>query len=188
MFEPFFTTKPVGQGTGLGLSTVLGIVKAHGGFLQVSTEIGQGSEFKIYLPAIEGSVIENRSTEEIPLGRGELMLIVEDDQVVQQTNQSVLENHHYTTLIANDGIEAIALYAQHRRKIKVVLIDIMMPNMDGIAAIRTLKKMKSNVQIIAVSGLSANREAAIAAGASVFLTKPYTIKELLRSISDLVRN
>ncbi|MGQ9871635.1 MAG: PAS domain S-box protein [Leptodesmis sp.] len=186
IFEPFFTTKEPGKGTGLGLSTVLGIVKDYGGFVQVSSEVGQGSQFKVYLPAIEGATEELVQSEELLGGHGELVLIVDDDMAVQRANQSLLEHHQYTTLVASDGIEATALYTKYQDEVKVVLIDVMMPNMDGVTTVRILQKINPQVKIIAISGLSTNRETILAAGANVFLLKPYTLEDLLQSLRDLI--
>ncbi|MGI0490260.1 PAS domain S-box protein [Alkalinema pantanalense CENA528] len=187
IFDPFFTTKEPGSGTGLGLSTVLGIVKNHGGFLQLTSQVGEGSQFKLYLPAIE-STLETRSSVEIcPEGEGELVLIVEDDIPVQQATRASLEHYQYNTLVANNGIDAIELYTQHRNEVKVIIIDIMMPDMDGITAIRVLKSMNPQAVIVAVSGLSSHREAALAVGARLFLEKPYTLENLLYSVHYLVQ-
>jgi PAS domain S-box-containing protein len=186
IFDPFFTTKAVGHGTGLGLSIALGIVKNYGGFLQVSSEVGKGTQVKVYLPVVEGTSTESRPTEELIQGKGELVLIVDDDVAIQRTNQSLLENHHYKTLIANNGIDAIALYTKHQDEIKAVLMDIIMPNMDGITAVWTLHKINPQIKIIAISGLSSNREPVLSAGANVFLPKPYTIEDLLRNLHALV--
>lgn len=186
MFDPFFTTKPLGQGTGLGLSTALGIVKSYGGFLQVASEIGKGSEFKIYLPVMQGQFNEIELQEPVFQGNGELVLIVDDDPAVRQVNQAVIENHDYQTIVANDGVEAIALYAKCKDEVKAVLIDIMLPHMDGVTTIRTLHKINPQIQVIAVSGLASYREAACAAGAKVFLEKPYTVEDLLRHLHDLI--
>ncbi|MBD2464760.1 PAS domain S-box protein [Oscillatoria sp. FACHB-1407] len=186
IFEPFFTTKELGQGTGLGLSTVLGIVKNYGGFLEVESEVGQGSQFKVYLPATEELVPDIPLEEELLEGNGERVLIVDDDLAIRQTNQSLLESHYYTTFVANDGVDAIALYAKHQTEIDVILMDVMMPNMDGIVAIRTLRRMNPEVKILAISGLSSNREAVFAAGANVFLSKPYDLSDLLRRLRTLI--
>lgn len=185
IFDPFFTTKEVGKGTGLGLATVLGIVKNYGGFLQVSSKVGKGTQFKVYLPTTEEIIAEEELVEEIPQGNRELILIVDDNLTVQLTHQSVLESYNYNTLVANDGIGAIALYAEYQEQIKFVLLDTMMPNMDGIRTIHELKKINPNIKIIGVSGLSSNRESMLAAGANGFLVKPYNVEELLKSVSHL---
>ncbi|MBW4549685.1 MAG: PAS domain S-box protein [Aphanocapsa sp. GSE-SYN-MK-11-07L] len=187
IFDPFFTTKAPGQGTGLGLSTILGIIKSYGGFLQVYSQVGQGSQFIVYLPTTEEIRTEGQPTEELPQGHGELVLIVDDDADVQKTNQALLESYCYETLIADDGLEAIECYAKHQDQIGAVLLDIMMPKMDGITAVRTLKKINPQAKIIAISGLAANREPVLSAGASLFLAKPYTTEDLLISLHRLLQ-
>ncbi|MEH1908513.1 hybrid sensor histidine kinase/response regulator [Nostoc sp.] len=188
IFEPFFTTKDVGQGTGLGLSTVLGIIKSHGGFVNVYSEPGSGTSFKVYLPAVGG--METFSPEDLPpqTGNGELILVVDDETAIQEITRTSLETHNYKTLIASDGIEAIALYAKNMDKISVVLMDIMLPSLDGLTAIRTLRKINPQVRIIASSGLmSDNKLSAVAAiGVNTFLSKPYTVNELLLSLQKIL--
>ncbi|MDM9582957.1 response regulator [Nostoc sp. GT001] len=188
IFDPFFTTKDVGQGTGLGLSTVLGIVKSHGGFVNVYSEPESGTSFKVYLPAVGG--IETRSHENLPpqTGHGELILVVDDEAAIQEITTTSLEAHNYKILVASDGIEAIALYAQNRDKISAVLMDIMLPSLDGLTAMRTLQKINPQVRIIASSGLmSDNKLSAIAAiGVNTFLSKPYTVNELLLSLQKVL--
>ena len=188
IFEPFFTTKDVGQGTGLGLSTVLGIIKSHGGFVNVYSEPGNGTSFKVYLPAVEG--METITPEELPpqRGHGELILVVDDEVAIQEITRTSLEAHNYKTLIASDGMEAIALYAQYRDKISAVLMDIMLPSLDGLTAIRTLLKINPQVRIIASSGLTSdNKLSAVAAiGVNTFLSKPYTVNELLLSLQKVL--
>jgi two-component system, cell cycle sensor histidine kinase and response regulator CckA len=181
IFDPFFTTKEIGQGTGLGLSTVIGIVKNHGGWVTVYSEMGQGTVFKVYLPASSVPDLSLSATPERCRGQGELVLLVEDETLVQQSTKNALEEYNYTTLTANDGIEAIALYAQHTAAIDVVLMDLMMPTLDGLSTARTLKKLNPNVKIITTSGLTTNRQKVEAAEISVqaFLSKPYTVQELL---------
>lgn len=187
IFDPFFTTKPPGQGTGLGLATVLGIVRTYGGFLQVFSEVGQGTQMKVYLPLIAGMTTDDNSPQAPLDGNGELVLVVDDDLAVQLSTRSLLESHNYTVLSANDGIEAIELYAQHHDAIKLVILDVMMPKMSGIMLIQRLKAMHPQVQIMAMSGLPVNREPALTAGAKIFLPKPYTLDHLLENLQALIR-
>ncbi len=190
IFEPFFTTKEVGKGTGLGLSTVIGIVKSHGGFIKVYSELGTGTEFKVYLPAAEVTArqpqIQNRNQPFI--GKGELVLVVDDEEAICEITKLSLETGGYKVITAYDGIEAITKYAQHKEKISVVLTDMMMPYMDGTTTIRTLQKINPNVKIIAVSGLESNYQLAEATGSNVksFLLKPYTGQELLKTVHGVI--
>ena len=185
IFEPFFTTKEVGKGTGLGLSTVLGILKSHGGFVKVYSEVGRGTQFKVYLPAAEVAQTEPGEDLELPPGNGELILVVDDEPAIRDITTTALETYNYKALTASDGIEALALYAEHREEISLVLTDMMMPEMDGITTIRTLQKINPQVKIVAVSGLVSSDKLAQAAsfGVTTFLSKPYTAKELLTTIN-----
>ncbi|MBD1848233.1 response regulator [Cyanobacteria bacterium FACHB-63] len=188
IFDPFFTTKEVGQGTGLGLSTVNSIIRSHGGFINVYSEVGQGTQFKVYLPAIAGR--ETQSIREIErlLGNGELILVVDDEGSIREITKTTLETSGYKVLTANDGIEAVAAYAQHKDKVDLVLMDMMMPTMTGPAAIQILKKMNPLVKVVAVSGLpsSDNVKEAMHLGASAFLSKPYTAQELLKALHEVM--
>jgi signal transduction histidine kinase/ActR/RegA family two-component response regulator len=188
IFEPFFTTKEIGQGTGLGLSTVMGIVKGHGGFIQVTSEEEKGTQFQVYLPTKDG-VEQQRSPErEIPFGNGELILVADDEAAIREIITTSLEAHNYRVLTATDGIDAIATYVQHRAEISLVMVDMMMPAMDGMTTIRTLQKLNSEVKVIATSGLAANDKLLTTVGDRVkaFLVKPYTAQELLKTIRRLL--
>ncbi|MBD2302554.1 response regulator [Nostoc sp. FACHB-190] len=188
IFEPFFTTKPVGQGTGLGLSTVLGIVKSHGGFVSVESQIGNGTCFRVYLPSVGEQEIFSQDEITLQVGHGELILIVDDEPSIQEITRTSLETHHYETLIASDGIEAIAQYAKNSNKISVVLMDIMLPSLDGVTAIRTLQKINPQVKIIATSGLIPKEKLGeiTKMGVKKFLAKPYTVNELLLSLQEIL--
>ncbi|WP_414548277.1 PAS domain S-box protein [Anabaena sp. CCY 0017] len=188
IFDPFFTTKEVGKGTGLGLSTVLGIVKSHGGFMNVSSTVEQGSKFEMFLPAVEVTQSIDINQLEIVPGQGELILFVDDEAEIREIAKIVLEKYNYQTLIASNGIEAIALYAQHKQHISAVLMDIMMPEMDGITAIRTLQKMNPQVKIIACSGINPMEALANADQTSVQLVvdKPYTAPDLINSLHHVL--
>ncbi|WP_242037851.1 response regulator [Tolypothrix sp. FACHB-123] len=115
-------------------------------------------------------------------------MIVDDEVMIQLATKTSLEQANYRTLIAKDGIEAIAIYAQHQQEINLVLIDIMMPSLDGLTAIRTLKKLNPQLKIIATSGLPTHSREALAAGAQEFLAKPYTAADLLNTLSELIAN
>ncbi|MBD1920982.1 GAF domain-containing protein [Microcoleus sp. FACHB-831] len=189
IFEPFFTTKELGKGTGLGLSTVHGIIKKHGGFINVCSEVGQGTQFKVYLPAVQETETRQAEEVELPPGRGELILVVDDEVAIRDVTKAALETYGYKVLVANDGIEAIAQYVQHKKEISVVLMDMMMPSMDGLKTIPILKKLNPLVNIIAVSGLASNERVGVAmdAGVKAFVSKPYTAQELLRTLHSVLR-
>lgn len=185
IFEPFFTTKELGKGTGLGLSTALGIVKSHGGFINVYSEPARGTQFKIYLPAAESPfAVGADASASLPLGRGELILVVDDEIAIREITKGTLEAYGYRALTAADGTEAVALYAQHKDDIKVVLTDLMMPYMDGPVTIRALRKLNPNVRIIASSGLAENSRAI--EGVKSFLPKPYTAEKLLNTLAEVI--
>jgi hypothetical protein len=188
IFEPFFTTKEVGKGTGLGLSTVNGIVKNHGGFINVYSEVGLGTQFKIYLPAVQGTETQQAEDLELALGNGELILVVDDEPAIREITKTSLETYNYKVITASDGLDAIALYAQHKDEISVVLMDMMMPSMDGLNSIHVLKKFNPLVKIIAVSGLSSSDKVSVAMGTGIkaFLSKPYTAQQLLETLHSVL--
>ena len=186
IFEPFFTTKEVGKGTGLGLSTVMGIVKNHNGFIKVYSELGKGTEFQVFLPATEGEMQVIPVEKSMPIGKGELILIVDDESSVREVTTISLENYNYRTMIASDGIGAIALYGKHQQEVSLVLMDMMMPNLDGATAIHALQQINPLVKIVATSGLMSNQKLALDAGATAFLPKPYPIMKLLQILVEII--
>jgi PAS domain S-box-containing protein len=191
IFEPFFTTKEVGKGTGLGLSTAVGIIRSHNGFIHVYSEMGRGTEFRVYLPATIVPPIETASGNGLSVskhGDGELVLIVDDEAAVCEVTQTLLETHGYQVMTAHDGIEAIALYTRHFHEIDVIVIDMMMPNADGPTTIRRLHAINPEVKVIAISGLASNRSLAEESGIGVqaFLSKPYSTQILLDTLQQIL--
>lgn len=184
IFDPFFTTKELGQGTGLGLSTAISIIRSHGGFVNVYSEVGQGTQFKVYLPAIQEMETQRVEDLEQPLGNGEMVLVIDDEPAICEVTKTSLESFGYQVLTAGDGVDAIALYAEYKDKVDIVLMDMMMPNMTGSAAIQILRRMNPRVKIIAVSGLPSSDKVkeAMNVGSDTFLAKPYTAQELLKTL------
>jgi PAS domain S-box-containing protein len=192
IFEPFFTSKEIGRGTGLGLSTALAIVRSHGGFINVYSEPGRGAQFKIYLPSNTTSdAVETASREEtqLPTGHGELVLVVDDEEGIRTVAQRTLERFGYRVLLAAHGAQAVALYAQHRDEIAIVLTDMAMPVMDGPSTVTALRAINPNLRIIGSSGLASGSAFAGAAGAGVqhFIPKPYTAETMLKVLAHVLQ-
>lgn len=191
IFEPFFTTKEVGKGTGLGLSTVIAIVKGHEGFVNVYSEPGKGTTFRVYIPAVENpSQVTCHAPEQttLPRGNGETILLVDDEPSLSIIASSTLESFGYRVLTAADGAEAVAVYLEHRAEVAVVLTDMMMPVMDGPAMIHAMMRINPAVKVIATSGLNANGNLTKVAEMRVkhFLIKPYTAETLLKTLRAIL--
>lgn len=188
IFDPFFTTKELEQGTGLGLSVASGIIKSHNGFIEVSSRVGGGTQFKLFLPATEMAIEFAEEAVELPRGNGELVLVVDDEPGICLTAKTWLETCGYRVLTANNGIEAIALCNQHQQALQAVLIDLMMPSMDGPAAIRSLSKLNPQIRVIATSGLVSGKQLAATEELCVkaFLSKPYTSAKLLKTVYEVL--
>jgi PAS domain S-box-containing protein len=191
IFEPFFTTKDLSKGTGLGLSTVSTIVRSHGGFINVYSEVGKGTSFTVYLRAVEASPAQRKAQTQwlnLPRGKGETILVVDDEASILSITCQTLLAFGYQVMKAADGAEALAVYADHKGEIAVVITDMMMPVLDGPAFIHALRRMNPAVKIIAASGL--NNEVNIAkltdAGVKHFLTKPFTTETLLKALQELL--
>lgn len=189
IFDPFFTTKEIGKGTGLGLATAGTIVRSHGGFINVYSEIGKGTKFSVYLPAAQIEQSSRKSAESVsfPRGAGELILVVDDEENIREIARGTLEKFGYRVLTATDGTDAMATYAQQSTEISLVLTDIAMPYMDGMALIRALRKINPLENIVAMSGLMNSEQTADLQNLNVnaFLSKPYTAENLLTTLAKI---
>ena len=192
IFDPFFTTKEVGKGTGLGLSTSLSIVKSHEGFVNVYSDLGQGSRFSVYFPVDEVKGEQGSEREEVvyPRGNGELILVVDDEERIRDVAEAALEAFGYRTISASEGNEGIAKFAANIEEIAVVVTDLSMPKMDGVTMIRTILKLSPGVKVIAMSGLMTPDQTRQLdeMGVMETITKPFTAESLLSAISAALKS
>ena len=190
VFEPFFTTKEFGKGTGLGLASVYGIVKSHGGYIMCYSEVGMGTTFKIYLPAMDEpkSEPEKRISDERPKGGSETILLVDDESSIRDFASQVLLKFGYTPLTATSGEEALEIYVTRRNDIDLVVIDLGMPGMGGHKCVQQLLKINADIKVIIASGYSISGQVkdTLEAGAKGFVGKPYQIHELLGKVRDVL--
>ncbi len=192
MWEPFFTTKESGKGTGLGLATVRGIVENHGGFIEVSTVCGVGSSFRIFLPVVESEEAEKLAPASRPLppGKGELILVVDDERQIREMLTTMLGRNGYRVIVAADGAAAAVLFAQRAAEIRLVITDLHMPHLDGAMLGRTLRRLNPLTKVLVVSGLSSslgNRPAFKPEEfADGFLHKPFKTEALLLKVHELL--
>jgi PAS domain S-box-containing protein len=193
IFEPFFTTKEMGKGTGLGLSTARAIVKSHDGFMNAYSELRKGTSFKVYLPAVTSSetVRAQARIAELPLGQGELILVVDDETAVRDISRITLESHNYRVMTAADGAQAVGFYAQNAGAVSAVLLDMMMPIMDGTATIRALESVNPHAKVIAASGLvdkvlHAGQSDQVSPIVRAVLAKPFTAETLLKTLHEVL--
>ncbi len=191
IFEPFFTTKAVGQGTGLGLATVYGIVKQNEGFINVYSEPGQGTTFKVYLPRYGGEVVQDQkeSIEEIPKGRGEVVLVVEDEALILNLSEKILSRLGYKVLLAKAPEVALQLADAHTGEISLLITDVVMPEMNGREMAEQLRTLYPNLKCLFMSGYTANVIAhrGILEEGLNFIQKPFSIKDLaikVRAVLD----
>jgi CheY-like chemotaxis protein len=189
VFEPFFTTKEMGRGTGLGLSTVYGIVKQSGGNIWVYSEVGKGTTFKIYLPRVDEPLEEVREEpiKEIPQ-RSETVLIVEDEEVVRKLAVRLLKKQGYRVLEVSDAGKAFMLCEEYKEPIHLILSDVVMPGMDGSRLIERLKKIHPEAKALFMSGYADNMiiHRGILEEGIQFIQKPFTLESLARKVREVL--
>lgn len=188
IYDPFFTTKPQGKGTGLGLATTLGIVRSYGGDMTVYSELGSGTKFSLYFPAAnqlsEKPAVVEQEREDLA-GRGETILLVDDEELILESGRETLESSHYRILTARSGTEAIDLVLRRQGQIDLVLLDMMMPGMDGLQTAVALRQMAPHLNVLASSGLRRPQPSPDSTYEFCgFLPKPYSSEQLLRAIRE----
>jgi len=190
IFEPFFTTKELGRGTGLGLASVYGIVKGHGGYVDVESEKGQGTTFKIYLPASKEEVYNTIELPDNILKGTGTILLVDDEEAVLEVGEKLLKVMGYHVLTAREGREAIDVYKKHRETVDLVLLDIIMPNMKGGEVFDCLKEINPDIKVLLSSGYSIDGEASkiLERGGKGFIQKPFHLERLSETIRAILGN
>jgi PAS domain S-box-containing protein len=189
IFDPFFTTKGMGHGTGLGLASVYGIIKGHGGYIDVETKKMKGSTFSIYFPASSRSVAAEKEMVDSAAGQGiGTILLVDDEETVATVALELLEALGYTVLVARDGESAINIYKQNKEKIGLVLLDMVLPGMDGGEIFNEMKKINPQIRVLLSSGYSLNGQAQeiLDRGCKGFIQKPYRVNALKKAIDEIL--
>lgn len=187
IYDPFFTTKEIGKGTGLGLATVLGIVRGHEGFMRVNSRVGHGTTFELYFPAspeIQMAVLADRVVQP-PCGQGELILVVDDEALVRDAIRRILEGQGYSVVIASQGEEGLEVFSRYRAEIRAVITDMMMPVMSGQKMVAALQAMEPRLLVLGMTGLSERKDVQSLENLhlSALLSKPFTGDELLQVLS-----
>jgi CheY-like chemotaxis protein len=192
IFEPFFTTKAVGKGTGLGLAVVYGVVDGHRGFTDVESVRGKGTSISLYFPVLPVEEIASpaKQVTEPIRGSGEMILLVEDEEMLLDLLQALLEESGYRVLTAKDGMEAVDIYKSHAEEISIVLSDMGLPKLGGWEAFRRMREVNPNVRCILASGYFDPdlRIEMIKEGAIDFIQKPYVPKVILAHINEAIHD
>ncbi len=189
IFEPFFSTKPRGEGTGLGLSSVYGIIKNHSGIVSVNSEKGTGSTFNIFLPAVKRSAKETEKVDQKIVTGHDTILLVDDETIVREVNQEILSELGYRVFAASNGRQALDIYQKKGTKIDLVILDMIMPEMNGAEVFTKLRELNPKVKVLLASGYSVDGQAAkiMALGCNGFIQKPFTLELLSNKINRIIQ-
>lgn len=190
IFDPFFTTGQMGRGTGLGLASAYGIIRSHGGIINVESIKGKGTTFTIYLPASQKEMIEEGISDEALLKGTETVLLIDDEKMIVDVGRQMLEGMGYRVLIATNGKEALSIYQENRDQVDIIILDIIMPDMGGAETYDRLKKIKPHIKVLLSSGYSIDGEATeiLNRGCNGFIQKPFSMKELSQQIRQVLDN
>ena len=189
IFEPFFTTRTNGQGTGLGLAMVHGIVSQHGGYIRCYSELGVGTSFKIYFPVSETErLLDVAMTREMPAFGTETILLVDDDDRIRDVGRAMIEMGGYKVIAASSGEEALEIYAAHMSEVSLVILDLIMPGMGGKKCLEELLRIDPDSRVLFASGYSSNGLTVDETGTGVrgFIRKPYDAKDILTAIRKVL--
>ena len=189
IFEPFFTTKEMGRGTGLGLASVYGIIKNHGGYINVYSEKDQGTTFSIYLPASEKAALAPPEEVNLPISKGSgTILLIDDEQMILDVGSELLEELGYVVMLARSGTEALEVYSNHRNSIDLVIMDMIMPGLGGGETFDRLKKIDPGIKVLLSSGYSINGQATkiLERGCDGFIQKPFNMQQLSEKIREIM--
>jgi len=190
IFEPFYTTKEVGKGTGLGLAMCFGAVQSHGGKIQVQSEVGKGTAFKVFIPIDDTVTVEKRFDDSgtVSVGLGEMILLVDDDQVLLESQKHALTALGYEVLEAKHGKQAVKLFEQYQNQISLVVTDVTMPVLGGVRAVQKMRKIQSDLRVIFVTGYDKdNTLDELPSMDECILEKPYTMDSLNKMIQQQLR-
>ncbi len=188
VFDPFFTTKDKGRGTGLGLASAYGIIKNHGGMMTVYSEMGHGSTFCIYLPISPREALPEMPAQEEPVGGKETILLVDDEAMILDVGEAMLERLGYRVVTANSGAAAVACVSEKGGGIDLVILDLIMPGMDGSKTFDRIRRVRPSAPVILSSGYSINGQAAaiMERGCNGFIQKPFTISALAQKVREVL--
>ena len=190
IFEPFYTTKERGKGTGLGLAAVYGIVQEHHGAINVYSEVGKGTSFHIFLPCSETSAILEQFDADVVAGTGQTLLLVDDEKFIRFTGQRILEKMGYKVLLAENGQEAVEIFQKQHTGISLVLMDMIMPEMNGHEAFIKMKGIDKNCKVIISSGFTKDEslDELKQLGLAGFIHKPFRFLELSQLLAKILRS